>query len=283
MYEWVTVGDIGPDTDWSRALAGIDIVIHLAALAHQIGPLANAREEEFFRVNALGTTRLAQAAVDAGVRRFVMVSSVAAIGPYMGEPLTERTPCAPNTPYGRSKLAAERAIEHVFEGSATDWCILRPPLVYGAGNPGNMQRLLQLIERGFPLPLGRIDSRRSHLFVGNLVELLAVCAVHPNASRRVFLIDDGEPVDTRDLIRQLARLSRRRVYLVPIPKAMLKALGRSGDLLEKILRRPVPVSSYAVDRLMGSLILDSRAVRAALSWTPPYDQAEGLRRTVVAL
>ncbi len=282
-YDWVSVGDIGPDTDWSRALEGVDIVIHLAGLAHQIGPEVSSREEDFIRVNALGTTRLAQASAEAGVGRLVMVSSVAAIGPYVGEPLTELTPCAPNSPYGRSKLAAERSIDQVLAGSSTDWCILRPPLVYGARNPGNMQRLLHLIARGIPLPLGRIDGRRSHLFVGNLVELLAVCSVHPAASRRVFLIDDGEPVDTRDLIRRLARLSGRRVHLVPIPKAMLRVLGRAGDLLEKFLRRPVPVSSYSVDRLMGSLVLDSRAVRSALSWAPPYDQSEGLRRTVGGL
>lgn len=282
-YEWVSVGDIGPDTDWAPALANVDIVIHLAARAHQIDTKANDAETDFVRINALGTARLAQAAVEAGVRRLVMVSSVAAIGPYMDEPFTELTSCAPVTPYGRSKLAAERAIERILAGTGTDWCILRPPLVYGAGNPGNMQRLLQLIRRGVPLPLGAIEARRSHLFVGNLVELLATCAVHPGASRRLFLIDDGEPVDTRDLVRQLAHLMDRRVYLIPIPAALLRTLGRAGDIVETITKRPFAMSSYSVDKLLGSLILDSRSVRAALSWTPPFDLSEGLRRTVVAL
>jgi nucleoside-diphosphate-sugar epimerase len=282
-FDWVSVGDIGPDTEWAAALAGVDVVVHLAALAHQIGPAANARSEDFNRINTLGTARLAEAAVEAGVRRVVMVSSVAAMGPYSREPFTELTPCAPDTPYGTSKLAAERSIERILAGRATDWCVVRPPLVYGPGNPGNMKRLLQLIERGWPLPLGLVGARRSHLFVGNLVALLALCAVRPEASRRMFLADDGEPVETRELVRELARLSGTRARVVPVPKPALQALGQVGDLLERIAGRPVPFSSYSVDKLLGSLVIDSRAVRAALSWVPPYDRGDALRKTVAAL
>ncbi len=170
--EWVAVGDIGPDTDWSGALAGVDLVIHLAALAHQFGSQAETRESEFRRVNTLGTARLAEAALRAGVSRLVMVSSIAAVGPFRGAPLTEASPCTPDTPYGRSKLEAEQEIQRILASGPTDWCILRPPLVYGPGNPGNMARLLSLIDRRMPLPVGRIEARRSHLFVGNLVDVL---------------------------------------------------------------------------------------------------------------
>jgi nucleoside-diphosphate-sugar epimerase len=143
-----------------------------------------------------------------------------------------------------------------------------------------MARLLRMVDRRLPLPLGRIEARRSHLFVGNLVDLLACCVTHPRASRRVFVVDDGAPIETRQLIRQLAGLAGKRALLLPVPPAMLRALGRVGDGVQRLAGRPVGISSQLVDKLMGSLILDSRAVRATLSWTPPFSQREGLRRTL---
>jgi nucleoside-diphosphate-sugar epimerase len=137
------------------------------------------------------------------------------------------------------------------------------------------------VRYGLPLPLGLIDACRSHVFIGNLVDLLGCCAVHPHASRRVFLVDDGEPIDTRELIRQLARISGKRAYLLPVPPRLLSAIGRVGDLLQRLAGRPVGINSHTVDKLMDSLIIDSAAVRAALAWTPPYAQDEALRLTVL--
>ena len=280
LFEWVPVGDIGPDTSWAGAMAGVDVVIHLAALAHQMGPAAETRESEFLRVNALGTAQLAECAAEAGVSRFVMLSSIAAMGPYADEPLAETGPCTPVTPYGRSKLEGERAVQRLLADGPTDWCILRPPLIYGPGNPGNMARLLRLIERGLPLPLGRVEARRSYVYVGNLVDLLSRCLTHPGASRRVFVVDDGEPIATRALVRLLAKYAGKPARLLPVPPWALKALGRLGDQLQRILGSSAGIDSYSIDRLMGSLVVDSRAVREALGWSPPFSQEAGLRLTV---
>jgi nucleoside-diphosphate-sugar epimerase len=142
-----------------------------------------------------------------------------------------------------------------------------------------MARLLGLLDRRIPLPLGRIEARRSHLFVGNLVDLLVQCVTHPGASRRIFVVDDGEPIDTRDLIRELARLSGKRAMLLPVPIGMLQAAGRVGDFLQRVIGR-TPTLSDTVEKLLGSLIVDSRGVQAALSWNPPVARAEGFRSTV---
>ncbi|MDH5284336.1 MAG: NAD-dependent epimerase/dehydratase family protein [Gemmatimonadota bacterium] len=278
--EWTPLHDITSETEWAVAVRGVDAVVHLAGLAHQIGPGAETRESEFQRVNARGTERLAEASRRAGVRRVVMVSSIAVLGPYQGTPFTEASPCAPDTAYGRSKLEGESAIRRLLAEGETDWCILRPPLVYGPGNPGNMARLLRLIQRGLPLPLGRIEASRSYIYVGNLTDLLVRCLTHPAASRRIFVVDDGEPVATQTLIRLLAGYAGKAACLVPVWPWVLRALGRAGDHLQGLLGRSVGFDSYAIDRLMGSLVIDSRAVQSALEWTPPYRQEAGLRSTV---
>jgi nucleoside-diphosphate-sugar epimerase len=278
--EWMELCDITSETEWSRAVQDMEAVIHLAGLAHQIGPGAETRETEFQRVNARGTERLAAAARRAGLQRLIMVSTIAVHGPYHGTPFEEASPCMPDTAYGRSKLEGEQAVQRILGNGPTDWCIVRPPLVYGPGNPGNMARLLRLIQRGLPLPLGRIEARRSYVYVGNLVDLLARCLTHPGASRRVFLVDDGEPIATRDLIRLLAWHTGKPAHLFSVPPSALRALGRIGEHLLRVLGRPVGIDSYSIDRLMGSLVIDSRAVRSALGWSPPFTQEAGIRLTV---
>lgn len=280
LAEWVDLDDVASGTEWSGAVQGVDAVIHLLGLAHQIGPGAETRESEFHRVNATASERLAEAARRAGVHRLVMVSSIAALGPYRGTPFTEASPCLPDTAYGRSKYEGEVAVQRVLADGPTDWCVLRPPLIYGPGNPGNMARLLRLIKRGLPLPLGRVEACRSYLYVGNLTDLLIRCLAHPGASRRVFVVDDGAAVATQALVQLLAAYTGRAARLWPVPLPVLRALGRAGDCLQRILGRSVGIDSYSIDRLLGSLVVDARAVRDTLDWTPPYGPEVGLRLTV---
>lgn len=278
--EWADLSDITSASEWLGAAEDVDAVIHLAGLAHQIGPGAEIRESEYQRANAGGSERLAEAAKRAGVRRVIMISSIAVLGPYDGTPFTEASPALPETAYGRSKLEGERAVQRILISGQTDWSIIRPPLVYGPGNPGNMARLLGLIDRGLPLPLGRLDARRSYLYAGNLVDLLTRCVTHPGASRRVFLVDDGKPIETRELIRQLAVYAGKPARLFPVPLSVLRALGPLGDQLERLTGRSMGINTYSIDRLLGSLVIDSRAVQNALGWSPPFSQEAGFRRTV---
>jgi nucleoside-diphosphate-sugar epimerase len=181
--------------------------------------------------------------------------------------LTEETPCHPDTPYGRSKLAAEQALIALTQDSPMTWTILRPTLVYGPGNPGNMGRLLTLINRRLPLPLGAIHNRRSFVYVGNLVDAILQSIEHPNAINQTFLVSDGEDLSTPQLIRRLASCLGHSAPLLPIPPALIQTIGQLTGKTD------------TVSRLLGSLSVDSSKIRHTLNWQPPYTLDQGLQTT----
>ncbi len=279
--EWTAIGEIGAHTEWASALEGVDYVVHLAGHAHQMGRSAERQADAFFQVNAAGTRRLADAvAASASVRRLVFVSSVGAVRSISDDPVTDSTPPEPENDYGRSKLAAEEAIRELLGDTSPDWCIIRPPLVYGPGNPGNMARLLRLMDAGTPLPLGGIRNRRSFIYVGNLVDVIERCMRHDAASRRAFLVSDMEDLSTPDLVRRLAGFSRRPARLLTVPSWLLRALGRLGDGLAAVTTRSWGIDTYSVDRLRGSLVVDVSAIHDATGWRPPYTVDQGLAKTL---
>lgn len=279
--EWIDRIEIGPDTDWFAALDGVDYVIHLAALAHQIGAKGEGRLDEFMRINADGTRRLAEAiAVSRTVSRLVFTSSIGAVKSIADETITAATPCEPQSDYGRSKRVAELVIEEVLRETRADWCIIRPTLVYGPGNPGNMARLLKLVNRGMPLPFGAIRNQRSLVFVGNLADALVHCAINPGASRQTFLISDGENVSTGELTCRLARHARVPARIFPMPAALLRCVGLASDLVFRCTGRSTGLDSYSVERLTGSLAVDSSLLRSATGWQPPFTMDEGLAQTL---
>lgn len=266
----VAVGEIGPETDWSAALQGVDVVIHLAARVHVMQDTAADPLAAFRRVNTDGTERLARQAAEAGVRRLVLVSSIKVNGERAERPFTELDPPRPEDPYGISKAEAEAVLRRVAEEAGLEAVVVRPPLVYGPGVGGNFARLLALVERGLPLPLGAVDNRRSLVGRCNLVDFLVRCAEHPAAAGETFLVSDGEDLSTAELIRRLARALDRPVRLWPVPPALLYAAGR------------VTGRTAVVERLCGSLQIDSRKGRERLGWAPPATVEEELARTAAA-
>lgn len=278
--ETAVVGDIGPDTDWAPALAGVDAVVHLAAHAHQLDRHAREDEATFMRVNAAGTRRLmAAVATTPGIRRVVLLSSIGAVSGGGPAPITPASTPAPVTPYGRSKLAGEVALREALAGSSVEWCILRPPLIYGPQNPGNLARLGRLIDTGLPLPLGGLVARRSLLYVGTLVEIIARVLEHPAAAGSTLLVDDGAPIGTAELLRLLGRLRGRAARLFPVPDAMLRWAGLAGDLVGRLLGRSVGFDREAVARLTTSLVVDASATWTLLGWRPGISTEAALRRT----
>jgi nucleoside-diphosphate-sugar epimerase len=271
------VGDI-IDADWSAALVGVDVVVHLAGRAHRVDERHLSRGNEFFRVNAEATRRLAEGSTGK-VRRVVFVSSVGACRTAHDQPVTEMTEPAPSDDYGRSKLAGESALRTALEGSSTDWCVLRPPLVYGPGARGNMERLIRIINSGLPLPLGGIDNRRSLIFVGNLASAVHSVLLEPTASRRTFVVCDREIVSTPQLLRRLSQFASRPLRLWTIPDAGLDALARLGDVMSRIARRPIAFDSYSLTRLRASLPIDDINFRRTVNWQPPFTMKEGMEIT----
>jgi nucleoside-diphosphate-sugar epimerase len=273
--EWVQAGELGPYTDWSFALGSVKYVVHLAALAHQVAVNEEDISADFYRVNTEGTRGLAKAIAERpSIERIVFVSSIKALPP-SGTQSQD-----PESVYGRSKKLAEEAIETELRAAASDWCVLRPCLVYGPGNSGNMARLLRLINSGLPLPFASIQNRRSFIFVGNLVSAIVSCLNHPGASRKTFTVSDGEPVSTPELLEELSKLTGRRLRLFPLPMPVLKGVARCGDVIKYVTGVPVGWDSYSVARLCGSLIANCSDIHERTGWTPPFSKKQGLSITV---
>lgn len=265
----VVVGEISGTTEWGHALDKVDTVIHLAARVHIMRESVSNPLEEFRRVNVAGTERLARSAAASGVKRLVYVSSIKVNGESTGEGevFTEADVPSPQDPYGVSKWEAEQVLSHVSQETGLEVVIVRPPLVYGAGVKGNFVQMLGVLAKGVPLPLASVHNLRSLVYVGNLVDALIVCATHARAAGQTYLVSDGEDVSTSDLLRQLGAAMGHPARLFSCPHALLKLAGRLTGKAEQ------------VERLLGSLRVDSGKIRRELNWAPPYTLGQGLRLT----
>ena len=163
-----------------------------------------------------------------------------------------------------------------------DWTIFRPTLVYGRGNPGNMERLIKLVNLGLPLPLGLVKNRRSFVYVGNLVDAIALSLVHPQAKNQIFNISDGEDISTPELIGKIAQNLSKPCKLLPVPPSLLKIAGYMGDLGQKATKKTLPLNTAIVERLLGSLVADSSKIQTTLNWQSPYTLDQGLAQLLKA-
>ncbi len=267
--EIVRVPTFETDTDWGEALHGMTTVIHLAARVHVMHDNASNPLDEFRRVNVAGTENLARSAAAFGVKRLVYVSSIKVNGEATrkGKKYSEADAPGPQDPYGVSKFEAEQALQRVAAETGLEIVIIRPPLVYGPGVKGNFVQLLKVLARGVPLPLASIRNLRSLVYVGNLVDALIVCATHPGAVGKTYLVSDGEDISTSGLLRQLGDAMGCPSRLFFFPAGLLKLAGMLSG------------KSAQVERLLGSLQVDSGKIRRELNWIPPYSLQQGLQAT----
>lgn len=266
----VTVGAITGATDWTVALSGQDVVVHLVARVHVMKDLSTDPLAEFRAVNVVGSLNLARQAVEAGVKRMIFVSSVKVNGEFSesGRPFTEESVPAPSDYYGISKLEAEIALQNIAQETGMELVVIRPPLVYGPGVKANFAALVQAVKRGWPLPLAKVDNSRSLVGLDNLVNFIETCAIHSQAAGQTFLVSDGHDLSTPELIRRLAWAADVPVRLWPVPVWLLET---GAAVLGK---------REAAKRLCGNLQVDISKARNLLGWVPPFSVDEGLRRTV---
>jgi nucleoside-diphosphate-sugar epimerase len=264
------VGEIDSQTQWRAALVGVTCVLHAAGRAHVLKDAAADPLAEYRRVNVEGTRCLAMQAADAGARRLVFISSIGVNGISTNDrhPFRPDDQPVPIEPYGQSKLEAELALKEIAAGTGLEIVVVRPPLVYGPGVRANFLRLVRLVQRGWPLPLGGIDNRRSLVALDNLTDMLISCTEHPAAAGETFLVSDDEDLSTPDLLRRLGVSLGIHVRLVPVPRWVLLQGAR-------LIRR-----RGEAERLLGSLQVDIRHTRELLDWKPPISVDEGIRRAV---
>ena len=265
--ECISVGNINALTAWSQALEGVTDVVHLAARVHITQETSKDAYAAFRAVNTEGTLHLARQAAAAGVRRFIFLSSIKVNGEGKPQAYLETDTPAPEDAYAASKWEAEQGLWKISAETGMQMVILRIPLVYGPGVGANFLQLFQTVNKGWPLPLGGIANRRSLLYVDNLVDAMLVALEHPDAANKLYLLSDGQDVSTSQLVERIAQALNKTPRLFSLPQGML-------PLAASVLGK-----SSAVDRLYGSLYLDSAKIRQELSWTPPFLMQQGLAET----
>ena len=269
--ETIQVTDINESTDWQEALAGMDTVIHLAARVHVMGHQAAESLETFRKVNLLGTERLARMAAKAGVRRFIFISSVKVNGEGSSHVYTENDLPSPQDAYAISKREAEDLLVSISKETGIQTVILRLPLVYGPGVKANFRNLIKIVSAGLPLPFKGINNRRSFIYLGNLVDAIITSVNHPLAAGQTFLVNDGQDISTEELIRLIALAMDKKPVLFSLHPVILKALF---DITGK---------GEEMEKLTGTLLVDSSKIRKLLGWKPPFTLGEGIRETVKSL
>jgi nucleoside-diphosphate-sugar epimerase len=262
------VGDLDAEPDWSVALAGAQVVVHLAGRVP--APGAEPSEQAYQRTNTAATIRLARAAVRAGTRRLVFVSSVKVLGESSPRrPLRGDDSPQPADAYARSKLAAECALAEILANTTTELVIVRAPIVYGPGAGGNFLRLTEAVLSDRWLPLGALKARRSMVCVDGLCDLLERALEHPQAEGAPLLVADPEDLTVAELVQRLGALLGHRPRLFPVPPALLKLAGilsgRSGEI--RRLSEPLQVDLGDTQRRLDWRPMDPSACLAAtVSW-----------------
>ncbi|WP_080656888.1 UDP-glucose 4-epimerase family protein [Stutzerimonas stutzeri] len=248
------------------SLCASDVVIHLASRAHVAKEDLSEPINEYRRINTNVTLKLARQAAHAGAKRFIFISSIGVNGNTNTYPFTAEDQPNPAEPYALSKWEAEQGLWQIQQETGMEVVIIRPPLVYGLGAPGNFGSLVRWVEKGVPLPLGAVHNKRSLVGIDNLVDLIIRCIDHPAAANQVFLAGDGEDLSTTELLRGVGEAMGKPARLIPVPAGILQfgatVLGKKA----------------MAQRLLGSLQVDISKTCEMLDWKPPYTVQEGLRR-----
>jgi len=269
----IILPSIDERTVWAEALSGCAVVIHLAARVHVMNDHASDPLVEFRKTNVEGTLNLARQAAEAGVKRFIFISSIKVNGEQTlpGLPFTEADTAKPQDAYGQSKYEAEQGLMAIARKTGMEVVIIRPPLIYGAGVKANFASMLNYVKRGMLLPLGAIHNKRSFVYLGNLLSLIECCIGHPAAANQVFLVSDGNDLSTTALLRCCAAAMGVKARLLPVPQGVIEFFA---TMLGK---------KAVAQRLCGNLQVDISKARAVLGWTPPVSVADGLQATVIDL
>lgn len=264
------IGDIQPNTNWLPTLKDQNIVIHTAALTHS----ADNNETTlalYKNYNVAATLNLAKQAAEAGVKRFIFISSIKVNGEQtLNTAFNEETPPNPSDAYGVSKYEAEKSLIALSVNTSMEVVIIRPPLVYGSDVKANFRSLLKLAKSGIPLPFGSINNARSMIYVKNLVAFITLCIDNPKAANQLFLVSDQQDTSLPQLIK-LIRISmglKPRIFKVP-----LWVFHLVGKLTGK---------NAAINRLLGSLQIDSSKATRVLEWKPPFTIESGVQETALA-
>jgi nucleoside-diphosphate-sugar epimerase len=263
-WDQVALIDLGRQPVPPELLLGVDCVFHLAGKAHALAEGPDA--EEGYRIaNVQSTLDLLAAARAQSVRGFVYFSSVKA----MDGSAVPGDELVPDSPYGRSKLAAERAVLGI--GSVAHPVVLRPALVYGPNPKGYLELMIRAVRGGWFPPLPEVGNGRSMVHRDDLVEAAVLCAIDPRAIGRAYVVTDGAPYSTRQVYELILAALGRKPPTWTIPLPLVRSVARVGDTLGKLRGRRFPLDSEVLDKLLGSALYDGGPICRELGFAPKRD------------
>ena len=259
--------DLETTESLNQLMDGCDIVIHLAGRAHMT---SDDSQEKYRVANELVTQRLANAAKQNGITRFMYLSSIKVNGESSnrGLPIRQSDTPHPLDNYGRSKLAAELAVQAICHDNSMEYVIIRPTLVYGQGVKANFSTLISAVKRGLPLPIATVKNERSMIGINNLVDLIIATCTNQKAANQTFLASDGTDTSTPALVRLIAKSLNRQTRIFPFPISILRLFAA------------VFGKSSAIDKLTGSLSVDISHTTSTLNWHPPFSVESEIAKAV---
>ncbi|HFF3082762.1 TPA: NAD-dependent epimerase/dehydratase family protein [Legionella pneumophila] len=268
--EQIVINNLEVHTDWTDALRNVEIVIHLAARVHIMKEYATSSLDEYCKINSIATKNFVEQAAQNNVKRFIFLSTIKVHGEFSQNnlPFSEDCRTQPEDPYAKSKLYAEQFIQEICQNARMEFVILRPPLVYGPYVKANFLRILQLVDKKWPLPFGSIYNKRTFIYIDNLVSAISAVVSEPSAANQVYLVADDCSWSLTQLVQTLSRKMNTKLFLIPIPVQILIFLFKLRGL------------KNINTRLFSSLEVSNEKIKSQLGWTPPVSSIDGLEKTV---
>lgn len=259
--------DLVKDTLSAKVFQEVDTLFHLAGKAHALAETKQ-DEDEYFQINTEGTRKLLDAAKQAGVQKFIYFSSVKAVGDSDQQPMDESVQTPADTPYGQSKYAAEQLVLH--GGYVPHPVVIRPSMVYGNTEKGNLPRMIQAIRKGVFPPLPENHNRRSMVHVDDVVQAAILAAEKPEAAGQIYIVTDGQAYSTRQIYDWIRVALGKSPLHASIPMGLLNALAKSGDAIGRVSGRRFPFDSDVLDKLTGSAWYSSAKIQRELGFSPQH-------------
>lgn len=250
----------------------IDVILHLAGLAHDTNNVNN--EKLYYEVNTELTKDLFDKFIYSNASTFIYLSSIKALADMSDNLLTENLTPNPKSVYGKSKLAAENYLLNQSLTNNKRIIILRPAMVYGSGNKGNLNLLYQIVAKGVPWPLGAYENLRSFCSVENLCFVVNEIIQTPSIVSGVYHIADDEAISTNDLIRVIAKVLERKPRIWKAPKYLVNFVARFGDCVR------LPINTERLHKLTSSFRVSNGKISAAIGKPMPLSVRDGLFKTL---
>lgn len=264
-----TVSDYSDIELMSTKLTGVDVVVHLGGLAHQVEGAVSL--QIYIEVNVNATKAIAEAAQKARVKRFIYISSIAVNGESTekGKPYTESSLPSPVSDYAKSKYMAEEIIKDTFEKSNTDYVILRPPLIYGPNCPGNFKKLYEITSKTWILPFRGMKNKKSFIYINNITDAIFHVLCLSDAANEIFIVSDKEAYAMNEIIEiMMQEKYGKMANNFYIPSVIFEVLFKIFGFY------------YVWNKFSSELVVDSQKITSKLKWKPPFTALDGIKNTV---